>query len=97
MTVTWDRYPLQGCELRVFGRMHRHTVRWSCSWRVADGKTLLPAVVTDAVAAADVVVAAVGSIEDQEHLAVVESLLPPAVGAGVAEDATGIPQQSGTS
>jgi len=36
--------------------------------------------------------ATVGSIEDLEQLAVVvESLMPPAVGAGAAEDATGIP------
>jgi len=50
------------------------------------------AVFTDAVsAAAEPVVATVGSIEDLEQLVVVESLMPPAVGAGAAEDATGIP------
>ena len=56
-------------------------------------KTLLPAVFTDAVpAAAEPVAATVGSIEDLEQLAVVvESLMAPAVGAGAAEDATGIP------
>ena len=56
-------------------------------------KTLLPAVFTDAVqAAAEPAVATMGSIEDLEQLAVVvESLMAPAVGAGAAEDATGIP------
>jgi hypothetical protein len=50
------------------------------------------AVFTDAVpAAAEPVVATVGSIEDLEQLVVVESLMPPAVGADAAEDATRIP------
>jgi hypothetical protein len=72
--------------------MHRHGAVELLVVLPDGSKTLLPAVFTDAVAAADVVAATVGSIEDLEHLAVVvESLLPPAVGAGVAEDATGIP------
>ena len=92
MTVTRDRHPLQGCELRVLGRMRRHGAAELLVVLPDGSKTLLPAVFTDAVAAADVVVATVGSIEDLEQLAVVvESLMPPAVGAGVAEDATGIP------
>ena len=92
MTVTRDRHPLQGCELRVLDRMHRHGAVELLVVLPDGSKTLLPAVFTDAVAAADVVAETVGSIEDLEHLAVVvESLLLPAVGAGVAEDATGIP------
>ena len=83
---------MQGRSLRVLGRMHRHGAVELLVVLPDGSKTLLPAVFTDAVAAADVVAATVGSIEDLEHLAVVvESLLPPAVGAGVAEDATGIP------
>ena len=92
MTVTRDRHPLQGRSLRVLGRMHRHGALELLVVLPDGSKTLLPAVFTDAAAAADVVVATVGSIEDLEQLAVVvESLMPPAVGAGVAEDATGIP------
>ena len=93
MTVTRDRHPLQGCELRVLGRMRRHGAVELLVVLPDGSKTLLPAVFTDAVpAAAEPVVATVGSIEDLEQLAVVvESLMPPAVGAGVAEDATGIP------
>ena len=93
MTVTRDRHPLQGCELRVLGRMHRHGAVELLVVLPDGSKTLLPAVFTDAVAAAGpVVVATVGSIEDLEHLAVVvETVMPPAVGAGAAEDATGIP------
>ena len=92
MTVTRDRHPLRGCELRVLGRMQRHGAVELLVVLPDGSKTLLPAVFTDAVAAADVLVATVGSIEDLEQLAVVvESLLPPAVGAGHAEDATGIP------
>jgi hypothetical protein len=72
--------------------MHRHGAVELLVVLPDGSKTLLPAVFTDAVAAADVVVATVGSIKDLEQLAVVvESLMPPAVGAGVAEDATGIP------
>ena len=79
--------------MRVLGRMHRHGALELLVVLPDGSKTLLPAVFTDAVAAAGpVVVATVGSIEDLEHLAVVvESLMPPAVGAGAAEDATGIP------
>jgi len=78
--------------LRVLGRMQRHGAVELLVVLPDGSKTLLPAVFTDAVAAADVLVATVGSIEDLEQLAVVvESLLPPAVGAGHAEDATGIP------
>ena len=93
MTVTRDRHPLQGCELRVLGRMHRHGALELLVVLPDGSKTLLPAVFTDAVPAApESVAATVGSIEDLEQLAVVvESLMPPAVGAGVAEDATGIP------
>ena len=93
MTVTRDRHPLQGCELRVLGRMRRHGAAELLVVLPDGSKTLLPAVFTDAVPAAGPVVAAtVGSIEDLEQLAVVvESLMPPAVGAGAAEDATGIP------
>jgi len=83
---------LQGRSLRVLGRMHRHGALELLVVLPDGSKTLLPAVFTDAAAAADVVVATVGSIEDLQQLAVVvESLMPPAVGAGVAEDATGIP------
>ncbi len=83
---------MQGRSLRVLGRMHRHGALELLVVLPDGSKTLLPAVFTDAVAAADVVAATVGSIEDLEQLAVVvESLMPPAVGAGVAEDATGIP------
>ena len=78
--------------MRVLGRMQRHGAVELLVVLPDGSKTLLPAVFTDAVAAADVLVATVGSIEDLEQLAVVvESLLPPAVGAGGAEDATGIP------
>ena len=92
MTVTRDRHPLQGRSLRVLGRMHRHGALELLVVLPDGSKTLLPAVFTDAVADVDVVVATVGSIEDLEQLAVVvESLMPPAAGAGVAEDATGIP------
>ena len=92
MTVTRDRHPLQGCELRVLGRMRRHGAVELLVVLPDGSKTLLPAVFTDAVAAAGVVVATVGSIEDLEQLAVVvESLMPPSVRAGIAEDATGIP------
>ena len=93
MTVTRDRHPLQGCELRVLGRMRRHGAVELLVVLPDGSKTLLPSGFTDAVAAAaDPVVATVGSIEDLEHLAVVVgSLMPPAVGAGAAEDATGIP------
>ena len=95
MNVTRDRHPLQGCELRVLGRMHRHGALELLVVLPDGSKTLLPAVFTDAVAAAGpVVVATVGSIEDLEHLAVVVvSLTAPAVGAGAAEDATGIPSK----
>ena len=83
---------MQGCELRVLGRMHRHGAVELLVVLPDGSKTLLPAVFTDAVAATEVVVATVGSIEDLEQLAVVvESLLAPAVGGAVAEDATGIP------
>ena len=93
MTITRDRHPLQGCELRVLGRMHRHGALELLVVLPDGSKTLLPAVFTDAVpVAAEAVAATVGSIEDLEQLAVVvESLMPPAVGAGAAEDATGIP------
>ena len=92
MTVTRDRHPLQGCELRVLGRMHRHGAVELLVVLPDGSKTLLPAVFTDAVAAVEAVAATVGSMEDLEQLAVVvESLMPPAVGAGGAEDATGIP------
>ena len=92
MTVIRTRHPLQGKSLRVLGRMRRHGSVELLVVLPDGSKTLLPAVFTDAVAAADVLVATVGSIEDLEQLAVVvESLLPPAVGAGGAEDATGIP------
>ena len=78
--------------MRVLGRMHRHGALELLVVLPDGSKTLLPAVFTDAVADVDVVVATVGSIEDLEQLAVVvESLMPPAAGAGVAEDATGIP------
>ena len=84
---------MQGCELRVLGRMHRHGALELLVVLPDGSKTLLPAVFTDAVAAAGpVVVATVGSIEDLEHLAVVAgALMPPAAGVGAAEDATGIP------
>jgi hypothetical protein len=72
--------------------MHRHGAVELLVVLPDGSKTLLPAVFTDAVAAAEVVVATVGSIEDLEQLAVVvESLMPAAVRVGVAEDATGIP------
>jgi len=79
--------------LRVLGRMRRHGAAELLVVLPDGSKTLLPAVFTDAVpAAADPVVATVGSIEDLEQLAVVVgSLMAPAVGAGAAEDATGIP------
>ena len=78
--------------MRVLGRMHRHGAVELLVVLPDGSKTLLPAVFTDAVAAAEAVVATLGSIEDLEQLAVVvESLLAPAVGAGSAEDATGIP------
>ena len=79
--------------LRVLGRMRRHGAAELLVVLPDGSKTLLPAVFTDAVpAAAEPAVATVGSIEDLEQLAVVvESLMPPAVGAGAAEDATGIP------
>ena len=92
VTVTRDRHPLQGCVLRVLGRMHRHGAVELLVVLPDGSKTLLPAVFTDAVAARRRGRRTVGSIEDLEQLAVVvESLLPPAVGAGSAEDATGIP------
>ena len=83
--------------MRVLGRMQRHGAVELLVVLPDGSKTLLPAVFTDAVAAADVVAATVGSIEDLEQLAVVvESLLPPAVSAGGAEDATGIPAKEGS-
>ena len=93
MTVTRDRHPLQGRELRVLGRMLRHGAAELLVVLPDGSKTLLPAVFTDAVAAAEpVAMATVGSIEDLVQLAVVvESLMPPSVVAGAAEDATGIP------
>ena len=85
MTVTRDRHPLRGCELRVLGRMQRHGAVELLVVLPDGSKTLLPAVFTDAVAAADVLVATVGSIEDLEQLAVVvESLLVVAVAHRVA-------------
>ena len=93
MIVTRLRHPLQGRSLRVLGRMHRHGAAELLVVLPDGSKTLIPAVFTDAVAAAaEPAVATVGSIEDLEQLAVVVgSLMPPAVGAGAAEDATGIP------
>ena len=84
---------MQGRELRVLGRMLRHGAAELLVVLPDGSKTLLPAVFTDAVAAAEpVAMATVGSIEDLVQLAVVvESLMPPSVVAGAAEDATGIP------
>lgn len=79
--------------MRVLGRMLRHGAAELLVVLPDGSKTLLPAVFTDAVAAAEpVAMATVGSIEDLVQLAVVvESLMPPSVVAGAAEDATGIP------
>ena len=67
----------------MLGRMHRHGAVELLVVLPDGSKTLLPAVFTDAVAAAEPVAATVGSVEDLVHLAVVvESLMPPAVGAG---------------
>jgi hypothetical protein len=65
--------------------MHRHGALELLVVLPDGSKTLLPVVFTDAVPmVADAVAATVGSIEDLEHLAVVvESLMAPAVGAGV--------------
>jgi hypothetical protein len=65
--------------------MHRHGALELLVVLPDGSKTLLPVVFTDAVPmVADAVAATVGSIEDPEHLAVVvESLMAPAVGAGV--------------
>ncbi len=94
MTVTRDRHPLRGCELPVLGRMQRHGAVELLVVLPDGSKTLLPAVFTDAVAAPTPRAAAVESVEDLVQLAlVVESLMPPAVGAGRAEDATGITTQ----
>jgi hypothetical protein len=72
--------------LRVLGRKHRDGAVVLLVMLPDGRKTLLPAGFTDAVAAAtEPVVATVGSIEDPEQLAVVvESLMPPAVGAAAA-------------
>src|SRR5664279_2627459 len=66
VTVRRDRHPLQGCELRVLGRMRRHGAAELLVVLPDGSKTLLPAVFTDAAAAADVVAATVGSIGDRE-------------------------------
>ena len=65
---------MQGRSLRVLGRMHRHGAVELLVVLPDGSKTLLPAVFTDAVAAADVVAATVGSIEDLEHLATVRAI-----------------------
>ena len=78
---------MQGCELRVLGRMRRHGAVELLVVLPDGSKTLLPAVFTDAVpAAGPVVVATVGSIEDLEHLA---------VGGGVVDAAGGRRRRGG--
>jgi len=63
--VTRDRHPLQGWELRVLGRKHRDGAVELLVMLPDGRKTLLPAGFTDAVAAAaEPVLATVGSIED---------------------------------
>ena len=63
MTVTRDRHPLQGCELRVLGRMHRHGAVELLVVLPDGSKTLLPAVFTDAVPAAAEPVAGDGGVD----------------------------------
>ena len=67
--------------MRVLGRMRRHGAVELLVVLPDGSKTLLPSGFTDAVAAAaDPVVATVGSIEDLAHLeVVVGSLMPPEV------------------
>ena len=83
--------------MRVLGRMRRHGAAELLVLLPDGSKTLLPAVFTDAVqAAAEPVVATVGSIEDLEQLAVVvESLMPPTVEAGIAGGRYGDSDQGG--
>ena len=98
MTVTRDRHPLCGRELRVLGRMRRHGSVELLVVLPDGSKTLLPVGFTDAgPTAVEGGAATAGSVDDLLGLAVVvESLIPTRAGAvRPVEDATGIPAKEG--